>query len=255
MIDSILIFRELKQLEFKIVMNSLSKVTKVCNPTNLIKFKAKVKNLRLVISPVHLIIKGSIPKFYCNELGNLTRQGIERAFTQLGDVLGISLENSFVYKVELSRIILLNYPINFYFPIFTKYPYLKKKEYSTSLVFHNKRKSISIYDKTPLLKNDEVNLLPKNKSLIKCEIRLKNKVKHQLWQFYIKQQLEKGITYGLENSTMFSEGLKVKDLYSYEGYSFLYDYFQTSFLNFKVKSERTYLYKEFIKMLMSNKLM
>ena len=250
MIDSLLIFRELRQIEYQTVYNSLIDnfiVTKRSNSSNIIKFSLNINNLRVILSKNYLTIKGSLPKFYTdNQLSNLTRQAIEKAIRKLENILGISLDTGYVYKLELSQIIYLDKHISEYLPIFQKVNYCKKKRYNTSVLFFNNRKSLIVYDKKEIITKNNIELegLEYITTPVKIEIRLKNKLKHQLTQFY-KKQAKKGIVYNFINYE-WGNSLTVKDLYTEDTYNFLYEFWKNSVLSIKYRQSPKNSYKEFI---------
>ena len=238
MIDYVLLYRKISLNDYLNIVNSKHiKITDIIDEKTY-KVKAYLKNLVCIISQCHIVIKGSLSEYYFgNRYTNFTRQSIEKAISKLKCELSISLDEAYVFKIEISRIVNFKRPINDYLNQLEKMSYTKKKNYPTGLVFSNKSKSFIIYDKKSKLKHSKIKLNKQFdciKTMLKIEIRLKKRVKHHLKSFY-KNQRKNRIFYDFDYKI--GTHLQVKDLYDRKFYNFLCDYWFYIIRSIKTKAK------------------
>jgi hypothetical protein len=251
MFDNILIWRQLNDDEICTLQNNclLSKRKSYISKDKTQRIKAKLDNLKInySIEKRDLKISGSISRYYFkNYTTNLKRKTTQKAIEKLENELKIDLKEFYIYRIELSKNILLNKFVKEYTKLFDSMPYLKKHEHDTGLTFKNKSRSMSIYDKKVILKKCRLSFNKyENSNLIKVEYRIKNKLKKHIQKHY--KILKHSKYYDL--SYKIGEKLKVKDLYEEYNYILLSDIWIYQIKSIKPIIKNDYnkkLYNEFI---------
>lgn len=183
MYDLITIYKQTKET---IKYENLIKVSPIIKTdTKEIVTYAQLQNMRIVERLGSVSIKGSLAKYFLgNNINTLTRLETKWAIEQMQDDLGINLQNSNVYRIDIASNFIMKHPYKNYFDFLIDAPYTKKGYISDSVYFSNKQRQLIFYGKIQEMK-DKGNPIPKEfiqykDNMLRYEIRMKKRLKEQI---------------------------------------------------------------------------
>lgn len=149
-----------------------------------LSISGNLSNLRIYASSVSMKISGSLPKYLLGDnLQVITRSGIEEACMMLSESLHTNISLAKISRVDVACNLITTHKPKNYLPFLQEHPKLFRSASGTSLLYSNKSKTITFYDKIGELGRSF--LLPDcyaNKYVLRYETRWKKAAAKQLKQ-------------------------------------------------------------------------
>lgn len=169
---------------FKNLKSISNKIKKIDGETGeILSTEGYFKNLAIKIYSDNISIWGSLSKYFKgSNLFTLKRKDVQFAIAQLENELGMSLKFARVTRLDLADNLKMQNPPIHYFKYFGHSNYYKISSFvnKSQLLYENKSKSKSFYDKRKQMKKDKKFLLmPKYKdaqNILRYEFQLKKNV-------------------------------------------------------------------------------
>lgn len=141
------------------------------------KIRGRLRNLKVLISPTGISIKGSLPKFhYGNNLKNLTSNEIKSAIQKIGNDLSIPILKARLTRIDIGINLSMDHEPKYYFRGLGKLAKMARGNFSeTSLYYTNTTKTLNFYDKNrEFYKTSKIpDKFGLEKNLLRYELRLK----------------------------------------------------------------------------------
>lgn len=162
--------------------NCLTNVKQIIDEYGEIEYKGNFQNLLCKINQYGITLYGSLPKyFYGDNLQVLTRSDTQKAIQKLSDEIGLPLNESNIYRIDIGNNFAMKEPINAYLCCLGDSSRLEKKPYKHGLQYSNKSKTLSFYDKISDMKRhkESVPELFRTQNILRYEIHLTKGIKKQ----------------------------------------------------------------------------
>lgn len=185
MLDSISISRPITLVEQKTIRGNLrQKEESVDINTGEVSVKGKVGEVITVyVRGNHLQVWGSLSQFYTGSKVLSLRWGqVSKAFEKLEGKLGVDLNSSYFSRLDMEATMLLPHETKNYFSYLGEHKHYNRFRDNTTLYYSNSSRQICIYDKGMALEPSGRIGIPEGQSLMRFEVRYKNRYLKQLAQ-------------------------------------------------------------------------
>lgn len=163
--------------------------------TGLTKMRGKLANLQINEIETGYLIFGSFPKYYLgNNLETLTRKTTKQAIEKLSDELSLKIENSVMYRVDVSQNFILQNRVKNYLNCLDELSRFKKSTNEKSVYYHSSKIQLILYDKIAEMRKKRQEIPEEFKQYAGKILRYELRYLRNLKQSFKKEILLKDLT-------------------------------------------------------------
>jgi hypothetical protein len=150
------------------------------------KQRGRLGNLRVAVSDQDIFIAGSLAVYYFGDnFKTHTRQTTRYAIEKLSDDLGVEIKDAEVYRLDFAENFNMNEAVQKYLnclPFSVRYFEKEKYPENGNVLFRNKRRAISVYDKVleATSKGKPIPYELNATNMLRYELRFLRKIAHSL---------------------------------------------------------------------------